>query len=231
VERKTEGIGEESEGWAFSERLEEIMNQKTIIIILVLGVSILTAIFFWPKKPEPLNLDPNLKIVFFGDSLVQGVGASEKKDLPSLLSQKTGVEFINAGISGNTTADGLARLEKDVLEKKPNLVLVLLGGNDALRQMPTEQTFSNLENIITQIKNSGAKVLLLGVRGGVAFVGKDYEPEFEKLAKKTNVVLVPDVLDGIFGHKDLMSDGIHPNDQGYEKIAEKILKYLPKAFK
>ncbi len=201
------------------------------IFYFILAIAAIVAVFLlWPKNKPEMVWDKNLKIVAFGDSLVQGVGSSQGNDFVSLLSKKIGLNIINAGISGNTTQNGLARLEKDVIEQKPDVVIVLLGGNDAIRQIPESQTFGNLEKIILQIKNSGAKVLLLGVRGGVAFMGKNYNSEFKKLAKKTNVVLVPDVLDGLFGNKDLMSDGIHPNDKGYEKIAEKVWQYLPEIF-
>lgn len=206
------------------------MLSKKIIYFIVVSFAVVLVVWLWPKNKSTIVLNPNLKIIAFGDSLVQGVGASEGKDFVSGLSKKSGVEIVNAGVSGNTTADGLVRLQKDVLEKKPDAVILLLGGNDALRQIPTKQTFTNLEQIINQIKSSGSKVLLLGVRGGVAFLGKDYAPEFEKLAKKTNVILVPDVLDGIFGHKELMSDSIHPNNSGYEKITNKVWPYLIKIF-
>jgi acyl-CoA thioesterase I len=202
------------------------MPNKKIIIGIFIVLILLLVFLFWPKKHEKVNIQNTSKIIAFGDSLVYGVGASKDKNFVYLLSKKIGVEIQNSGVSGNTTANGLARLDADVLSKKPDLVILLLGGNDALRQMPTEQTFGNLENIILQIKNSGSQVLLLGVRGGVAFLGKDYAPQFEKLAKKTNVVLVPDVLDGIFGKKNLMSDSIHPNEKGYEKIAEKVAGYI-----
>lgn len=201
------------------------------IFYFILAIAAIVAVFLlWPKNKPEMVWDKNLKIIAFGDSLVQGVGSGQGNGFVSLLSKKIGLNIINAGISGNTTQDGLARLEKDVIEQKPDVVIVLLGGNDAIRQIPESQTFGNLEEIILQIKNSGAKVLLLGVRGGVAFMGKNYNSEFKKLAKKTNVVLVPDVLDGLFGNKDLMSDGIHPNDKGYEKIAEKVWQYLPEIF-
>ena len=206
------------------------MSSKQILYIILAIVAVVVVFLLWPRDQKNIALDKNLKIIAFGDSLVQGVGASKGNDLVSRLSGKIGINIINAGVSGNTTADGLARLQKDVLDKKPDVVILLLGGNDALRQISVEQTFSNLENIVNQIKLSGAKVLLLGVRGGVAFIGKNYDPEFEKLAKKTQVVLVPDVLDGVFGNKQLMFDTVHPNDLGYEKIANKILKYLPEVF-
>lgn len=205
-------------------------SKKFFYIILTLAI-VVVVFLLWPNNKTNVVLDKNLKIIAFGDSLVQGVGASKGNDFVSRLSQKTGVNIVNAGVSGNTTIDGLLRLQKDVLDKKPDVVILLLGGNDALKQISVEQTFGNLENMINQIKQGGAKVLLLGVRGGVVFIGKNYDPEFESLAKKTNTVLVPDVLDGLFGNKEFMSDGIHPNDAGYEKIANKIWQYLPRIFK
>lgn len=198
-----------------------------ILALLAFGFLILV-FFFLPKSKQKIQVKPGQTIVAFGDSLVYGVGASPGKNWVALLSNKIGNSIVNLGVSGETTAGGLARLETDVLSKNPDVVFLLLGGNDALRQVSTEQTFANLEQIILKIKsvNPKTQILLLGIRGGVLFIGKDYSTEFEKLAKKTNVTLVPDVLDGLFGNSKYMSDTVHPNDAGYQKITEKLEKYI-----
>ena len=118
-----------------------------IVILLACG-----AYAFWGNKTEIKNYpSKNTAIVAFGDSLIEGVGATKGSDLVSLLAQKTGKEIINLGVSGNTTEQGLARI-KEVVDLKPKVTIVLLGGNDYLRKIPEDQTFKNLEQIITQIQ-------------------------------------------------------------------------------
>lgn len=173
---------------------------------------------------EVTNYPPkNETIVAFGDSLVVGVGASGGNDFISLLSQKIGRPIINLGISGNTSAQGLARID-EVVARDPGTVIVLLGGNDYLQRIPRDQVFSNLRAIIVRLQAQGAVVVLLGVRGGV--LTDTFETEFKALAKETGSVYVSDVLDGLVGNMTYMSDAVHPNDAGYAQIAERVFKRL-----
>jgi lysophospholipase L1-like esterase len=165
----------------------------------------------------------------FGDSLVQGVGSEKGGGFVSVLEQKIGKKIINAGISGNTTEDGLARLDKDVLSKKPTLVFVLLGGNDFLRRLPKEKIFVNLKEIILRIQKEGSAVVLLGVQGGIFSDG--YNANFETLARETGSIYVSNVLEGLIGNDVYMHDITHPNDVGYGvisgRIEKKIRSFLP----
>ncbi len=170
----------------------------------------------------------NETIVAFGDSLVQGIGASEGKDLFSQVAKLTGKRIINKGISGNTTSDGLNRID-DVLELKPGLVIVVLGGNDYLRQVPKEETFSNLRKIVTALQREGAVVIIAGVRGGI--VSDHYEPEFEAVAEEYKTGYVPNILKGLIGREQYMSDAIHPNDAGYAIIAARIAPLIEELYK
>src|SRR5690348_12379952 len=95
-------------------------------------------------------------IVCFGDSLTEGVGADPGTDYPSLLRQKVGLPVINSGVSGDTTAVALKRLDADVLDHDPKMVIITLGGNDFLQQLPKEETLSNMETIIDRIEAHGA---------------------------------------------------------------------------
>lgn len=167
-------------------------------------------------------------MVAFGDSLIEGVGATKGNDLVSQLSRKIGEPIINLGISGNTTAQGLARVDR-IAEYKPKVVLVLLGGNDYLQKVSKAETFQNLDAVITKIQSMGAVVVLLGIQGGV--FGDPYEAEFEKLARAKGTVYVPNVLDGLVGDSRYMSDAIHPNDAGYAKITDRIYPELKKVLK
>jgi acyl-CoA thioesterase I len=197
--------------------------------IYVVGglVAILVALFFiFSGKADIKNYPPkDGPIVAFGDSLVQGVGASNGNDLVSLLSAKIGEPIINLGVSGNTTAQGLARID-EVLEKEPRLVILLLGGNDYLRKVPLGETFSNLRRIITRLQSQGAVILLLGVRGGL--ISDKFDSYYEDLAEETGSAHVSDVLDGLIADQRYMSDAIHPNDVGYARIAERIYPVLKK---
>ncbi len=183
--------------------------------ILCIGI-----IFFFNRQLPIRNLDSSgTTIVAFGDSLIYGVGATQGHDVISLLSQKIGQPIINKGVSGNTTADGLARIDL-VLADNPKIVILLLGGNDYLRKVPLDTTFANLGTIIEKIHAHGSAVLLLGVRGGL--LRDTYGSHFEELAEKYQTGFVPNVLDDLIGTPELMADTIHPNDKGYIKMAEKI---------
>jgi len=203
------------------------INRKTIYYIIVVAV-VIAGYFAYTNRP--INI-VNLgliggPIVAFGDSLVQGVGASDvSNNFVSLLSRDIGEDIINLGVSGNTTRDGLERLD-DVIEIKPRIVILLLGGNDFLKKIPQDETFANLRSIVERIQNTGASVLLLGVRGGLLY--DSYDKRFKAFAKENGTGFVPNVLDGLIGEKKYMYDSVHPNDTGYEMIARKIYPYLIK---
>lgn len=200
------------------------MNNITIAILFLI-IALLVAIFF---KPSKITNYPSVgsSIVMLGDSLTYGVGASEGKDLPALLSKKIGMHVVNMGVPRETTGEGLKRVEK-VIDTNPRVVLVLLGGNDYLQHVPQEETFRNIDEIVTTLQEFGAVVVLLGIQGGI--LSDSYASEFKKIAKNRGTLYVPNVLDGIIGHNELMSDQVHPNDDGYEIIAKKIYPVLKKA--
>jgi len=163
-------------------------------------------------------------IICFGDSLTYGTGAARDKSYPAQLSEMIEHPVINTGIPGNTTADGLKRLESDVLERSPRMVLITLGGNDMKNGIDKKIAFANLKKIVEAIQAKGALVVLGGVK--LLFWDRGYEEEYEKLAEETGIILVPNVLKGLIGHNDLMSDAIHPNAAGYEIIAERFHKAI-----
>jgi len=200
-------------------------NFQFRIILISVGILVILGLIILFNKQTPIhNLDSSgATIVAFGDSLIYGVGASQDKNIVFLLSQKIGQTIINQGINGNTTADGLARIDS-ILSENPKLVILLLGGNDYLRKVPIETTFENIGMIIEKIQAHGSAVLLLGVRGGL--LRDTYDSRFKELAKKYHTGFVPNVLAGLIGNPELMSDSIHPNDAGYAKIADKIVPVL-----
>ena len=196
------------------------------ILAFILGVTGASYFFFF-RDPSFVDLPRGGKtIIALGDSLVEGVGASYDKDFVALLSVRLGVPIVNVGVGGDTAGTALDRLERDVLSRDPRIVIVLLGGNDALRRLPVATTFSNLGLLIDRVHEAGAGVLLLGVRGGI--FGDVYKKQFRELAREKKTSFVPDVLEGVFGNPEFMSDSIHPNDGGYAHIADRVEPMLRK---
>jgi acyl-CoA thioesterase-1 len=159
-------------------------------------------------------------VIAFGDSLVEGVGASPGHDLASVLGDRLGVSIINAGHRGDTASAALDRLDRDVFSRDPRIVIVLVGGNDFMRRVPRDTTFNALGEIVQRVRARGAAVVLVGVSLGL--ITDQYSGEYEALAGRTGSAYVPDVLGGILGHGDLMSDQVHPNDRGYAMVADRI---------
>ena len=159
-------------------------------------------------------------VIAFGDSLTAGYGAGDGEDWPSRLSAATGVEIINAGVSGDTTDAALARIESDVLQEDPRIVIVGLGGNDYLRGVPIDQTEANLRTIVRRIHDSGAMVVLLGFR--FPSLSANYETMYERVAEDSGALLIDGVLRGILNEPSLKSDAIHPNAKGYALMAERL---------
>jgi acyl-CoA thioesterase-1 len=181
----------------------------------------LVAWFFIETEPPVVDFPiAGHNIIAFGDSLVAGFGASPGNDFVSILSNRLGHPIVNVGRNGDTTQTGLERLNQDVLSQDPRVVVLLLGGNDALRKVPVNETFDRLATMIDQIHQIGAAVVLVGVRGSL--FGDRYEDAFAALAESSQVNFVPDILGGIFGHPSLMADAIHPNDDGNFLMADRL---------
>ena len=190
-------------------------------ILVFIGLAVLVAL--WSLRsgtPDAARPTAGERVIAFGDSLVEGAGASAGRDIVSLLSARVGVPIVNAGRSGDTTGSALTRLDSAVLSRNPRIVIVVLGGNDVLRRVPYEETFANLDAIVGRIRGRGAAVILVGLSVGV--FTDSYGKGYESLARRTASGLVPDVLAGILGHPDLMADHIHPNDRGYRMMADRI---------
>jgi acyl-CoA thioesterase I len=123
------------------------------------------------------------------------------------------------GVSGDATADGVKRLDA-LFEQDPKVVILELGGNDALKRVPVETTFQNLSTIIERIQGAGAAVVLVGITGG--FYGTRYDTEFETLARTYGVAYVPNIVKGLLSKPELMADTIHPNDAGHIIMADRV---------
>jgi len=183
--------------------------------------------------------ESGLRLLVLGDSLSAGYGLNPEDSFPSQLEEALDaagydVHVINAGVSGDTTAGGLSRLEW-ALADKPHIVLVELGGNDALRGLPPTETSANLDSILARLKKDGVRVILAGMQAP-RNLGNDYTVEFDaiypRLAGKYEVALYPFFLDGVAFDPALnQPDGIHPNPAGVKVIVNKILPLLESALK
>jgi len=206
--------------------------KKGLVITLLLLLTGGACWFLGDDGPTELTNFPPTATgpwIAFGDSLTEGYGAGPGEDYPSVFSRLTGIKVRNLGVSGNTTHDGLARLE-EAAALKPRVVLLCLGGNDTLRQIPAEVTFKNLATMIDRFHHEGSFVVLIGVPSASLLRDK-YKKRFEQLAREKRVLLLENILDGVLFHRDLMSDRLHPNAAGYEKIArrfaDELAEYLP----
>lgn len=159
-------------------------------------------------------------VVCFGDSLTAGYGSTKGHDYPSLLRARISLPVINTGISGNTTGDALKRLDADVLKYNPRLVIITLGANDFFQGIPEEKTIANMERIIDRIEEHGAMVVWAEVQTGV--LGDSYIDDFNDLANREHILLIPNILSGIIDDPQYKYDQIHPNDAGYQIMAERI---------
>ena len=183
---------------------------------------------------SPAPRDDRPIILAFGDSLTAGSGLPSGAGYPEMLQKdldNRGYKYhvVNAGIGGDTTGGGVARLQSG-LALHPEIVVLELGGNDGLRGFPIESMQSNLDELIVRFKEGGARVILAGMSLPRNF-GPDYIGTFEKvypaLAAKHKVALIPFFLEGAAGKPELnLEDGIHPNERGYRFVVANVLKVL-----
>ena len=202
------------------------MLKYILVFILVLVISFGLWFFVFRDADEKKGSKEG-PVIFLGDSLTTGVGAREGEDFPSLIAKELNLEnVINAGVSGDTTEKTLARLQKDVLDLKPSLVVVLLGGNDFLKNVPIEETITNVDEIVKQISGTNSSVILVHLRNKP--LNDKYKGPAKKIATKYQVDFVPDILKGILGNSNLLSDTIHPNAAGYQVMANRITPSVKK---
>ena len=180
------------------------------------------------------------KILLFGDSLMSGYGLSDEHHLSVVLeenlkSEGYKIEVINGSVSGDTSLDGLERIDETLSEFDVDLIILGLGANDMLRRINPQQIEQNLEKIIKIIQDKKINVVIAGMvaspTNGLSYK-KKFDKMFSNIAKKNDIQLIPFLLDGVALKPELnLSDGIHPNEKGVLAISKTVKKSIIKLIK
>lgn len=187
----------------------------TILLLVVLGSC-------GGEKLHPVSEQGT--ILAFGDSLTAGVGTTPANSYPNILEQLCGRRVINAGVSGETTAQGVKRLPQVLDEIQPELLLLLEGGNDILRNHDLARTKDNLAAMIEYAQNTGVQVVLIAVPAKALFSSQ--AKLYGELADKYQLVLIDDLIADLLRTPEYKSDAIHFNAKGYRAMAEQIYNVL-----
>lgn len=205
------------------------------ILAFALGVSIFSAAIF-AETPAPSAPASTKTVVFLGDSLTAGLGVQPTEAFPALVAEKiraAGLSYQveNAGLSGDTSAGGLRRIDW-LLQRRIDLLVIELGANDGLRGLDLKSLKANLQAIIdkTKAKNPQVKIVLAGMQVPPN-LGAEYTAGFQRvfneLARENNATLIPFLLEGVGGHRELnQQDLIHPSPAGHRIIADLVWRTL-----
>ena len=207
------------------------MSKKNFLRVLVF-VLVAAIVVGCSEKKSQIKIE---KVLLFGDSLMSGYGLPEDDHLSvvlekSLKSDKYEIQIFNGSISGDTSSDGLDRIEDELSDTSYDLIIIGLGANDMLRRINPDQTKQNLEDIIKIITSNNIKIILAGMIASPTN-GLNYKKKFDKiypdLSKKFELELIPFLLKGVALNPSLnQADGIHPNEKGVLIIAETIKKSI-----
>ena len=207
------------------------MSKKNFLRVLVF-VLVAAIVVGCSEKKSQIKIE---KVLLFGDSLMSGYGLPEDDHLSvvlekSLKSDKYEIQIFNGSISGDTSSDGLDRIEDELSDTSYDLIIIGLGANDMLRRINPDQTKQNLEGIIKIITSNNIKIILAGMVASPTN-GLSYKKKFDKiypdLSKEFELELIPFLLKGVALNPSLnQADGIHPNEKGVLIISEKLKKSI-----
>jgi len=206
-------------------QLSVVSCQKKRIVLFTTYYLLLTTLMLGCAKREIKNINSQGEnIICFGDSITFGYGVNPEESYPVALSKMTDIPVINAGIDGDTSVEAIRRIDSDILDRDPLLVIIEFGGNDFLRKIPQEVTIKNIREMVARIQAKGAMVAIVDISTGMFLT--QYRAPCYKLAKETNAIFIPRILSGIITNPQLKSDFIHPNAAGYKIVAEKIYRKI-----
>lgn len=195
-----------------------------------LAGALFAALFFLSacgQKTEVPPLATDAVLLAFGDSLTYGTGAREEESYPAQLAQLVGRKVVRAGIPGEVSAAGLARLPAVLDEHRPKLLLLCHGGNDFLRRMPKAEAAANVRSMIRLARDRGIEVVLIGTpEPGFTVTPPEF---YGEIAKEFRIPYEGSVIGKVLRDGSLKSDQIHPNAQGYRLIAERVADLLRKS--
>ena len=197
---------------------------KTFLRVIVLSM---LAIFIQGCREDskPLQrVSTEATILAFGDSLTVGIGTEKVHSYPNVLARLSNRKVVNAGISGEVTEQGLARLSDVIDETNPALMILLEGGNDILRNYKLSKTKKNLKAMIALAKDKGVQLVLIGVPEKQIF--SDVAPFYKELAEEHKLVFDGEIISSLIRKRAYKSDSVHFNQAGYKKMAEEIHQLL-----
>lgn len=204
-----------------------ILRMSHIPILRLLAALICLGLWSCTPEPKLSKLSDNAVILAFGDSITYGTGAAPAQSYPAVLETLTGRRVVNAGVPGEVTAEGMARLPEVLEREKPDMLILCHGGNDLLRRLDLQQTKRNLEAMIKTAKEKNVAVVLIAVPAPGIFL----KPPaiYEEIADDQKLPLESEILETILSDGTLKSDYIHPNSTGYRILAESIRTLLKKS--
>jgi len=195
------------------------MNKAFPLLFLMLLLP-----FLGGCERSPGALPEGAVILAFGDSITYGTGAGEGEGYPEVLGRLVGFKVVNAGVPGETTAEGLKRLPAVLAEVRPRLVILCHGGEDMTREVAAEELIANLRAMVRLIEEANAEVFLIAVPPPAPH----FQPAafYNQIARDMQVSVEVYALSNILSRKEMRSEGLHPNAKGYAALAEAIAKRL-----
>lgn len=195
---------------------------------LLLAAALVALAACGPSYPKLGKLHADAVVLAFGDSLTFGTGASASDSYPAVLEQKIGRKVVRSGVPGEESREGLARLPGVLDEVQPKLLILCHGGNDFLRKRSDAEAAANVRAMVKLARDRGIDVVILATPKP-AGIGTAMLPFYAEIGREFSVPVENEALPDVLTSRDLKSDLVHPNGNGYRRIAEALAKVLKKA--